>query len=69
MEVREWCDAVSHTLNRYGPIPVLQDPKEWKQWAFVVTQLPLVEKRIPPGPRNFTDWRDWAIRFNEAVPY
>jgi hypothetical protein len=69
LTVTEWCDAASLTLVRYGHIPILQDPREWKQWAFVVMQLPAIEGRQAPGPRGFDDWLEWAIRFNEAVPY
>jgi hypothetical protein len=69
LTVTGWCDAVSQTLNRYGPIPILQDPDLWPDWAYAVLQLPIVDGKRAPGPRGFDNWQDWALRFNETVPY
>lgn len=69
MHLAEWCDAATHTLNKYGPIPVLLAIEDWQQWAFDVLQLPRIAKYAPPDPRRFNDWREWVFRFNQAVPY
>lgn len=69
ISVTEWCDAASHTLVKFGPIPVLLSPENWQQWVFDVLQLPKILNFAPPGPRGFADWREWAFRFNQVVPY
>lgn len=69
MTIMEWCDAASHTLRKYGPIPVLRTANAWQQWAVEVLQIPEIFKYTPADPRGFADWQEWVFRFNQVVPY
>jgi hypothetical protein len=69
MTVTEWCDAASHTLRRYGVIPLLLSPNGWQQWVVELLQLPQISRYAPPDPRGFSSWEEWVFRFNQAVPY
>lgn len=67
MSVKEWCDYMVLELDVFGAAPILLDPDKWKDWARVVIEFPGVSKFGPPRPESFDDWRQWAIRFNQAV--
>lgn len=67
LSAREWCDATALQLSSYGLIPTLGEESEWPLWAEIVIQIPAIASYDPPGPRGFSNWVDWAERFNEAV--
>ena len=68
MTVLEWTAQSTQALSKLASIPILLDARGWKFWALNVLQSPKVAAHSPPDPSYFTDWRDWAIRFNQAVP-
>jgi len=67
LTVQQWTDAMTLQLVGYSQPPRLDDPKRWQEWALVVSQSPRVAAFNPPGPYTFTDWENWAVRFNQAV--
>jgi hypothetical protein len=66
--VIEWCAQTALVLSKFTTVPRLLDPNGWKFWALNVIQSPKVAAFFPPDPSYFTDWRDWAVRFNQMVP-
>lgn len=67
--VTEWTDYMADTLDAYGVLTFrLDDETEWKRWARHVVQSPQISKFNPPDPEAFSDWVEWAIRFNDVVP-
>lgn len=68
MNVMQWTDAMALQLFGYSQPPRLDDPNLWQGWALVVSQSPRIATFNPPNPLAFTEWREWAARFNEAVP-
>lgn len=68
-DAREWVDFVTLPLQQIGVTPRrLDDPKNWKSWAFNVVQSAHLARFNPPDPRYFDDWMEWAFRFNQVVP-
>ena len=67
MTVTQWTDAMTIDLTGISTPPRLDSPLAWQQWALVVSQSPRVARTNPPNPLQFTDWREWAIRFNESI--
>jgi hypothetical protein len=63
----EWADLSTPELLRFGQIPKMDGAFDWVNWGFTIIQLPRVASRQPPDPRYFADWKEWAIRFNQAV--
>lgn len=68
LTVTQWTDAVNLTLATLAPVPVLKGVEGWKEWAYVIVSAPAIAKFSPPLPDRFSDWREWAERFVEAVP-
>ena len=69
-DVVEWSDFVTMPLERIGVTPRRLDHAEnWKEWAFDLIQDSRLEGFQTPDPRVYAEWRDWAERFNEVVPY
>lgn len=68
MTAKEWCAQVAVTLSTYGKVPELLDESDWPTWAAIVITIPKVAATAPPDPRFFSDWRDWAFRFNQDFP-
>lgn len=67
MGVVEWANAMALELQPFGPVPRLEDPKLWRDWARSVMHNPQIASRVPPEPRFFDDWQDWAIRFIQTL--
>lgn len=68
-DMKEWVDFITLPLEQLGVTPRgLDDSEDWKAWAFNLTQSGAVAKFYPPDPRGFTDWVEWAERFNQVVP-
>lgn len=65
--VVEWTDFMVDELTGRSAPPRLDDPEQWKAWALLVVQSPQIAASNPPDPRQFDDWREWAMRFNQAV--
>ncbi len=67
LSVTDWCDAMVLQLDPYGTTPRLDDSSEWQDWASEVVQFSGIDKQSPPDPFDFTNWGEWAMRFNQAV--
>lgn len=65
MTVLNWTDRMAQLL----PFPVykLLDPDGWRHWAHYVMSYPSISTFNPPSPEEYSDWREWAIRFNQVV--
>jgi len=68
MRVEDWCNQTSLLLSKLGAMPVMRPGDDWKNWAFAVIEDPQVEVYMPPDPRNYDSWLEWAERFVQAVP-
>jgi hypothetical protein len=69
-DVREWADFIMLPLDQFGVTPRrLDNPDNWKDWAFDLMQAARLESFDVADPRGFDDWVDWASRFNQVVPY
>jgi len=68
MSVSEWCEFTTPLLVKLAAVPRLLVADQWREWALTVLQAPAIAEYNPPDPRIFSDWRDWAYRFNQAVP-
>lgn len=62
-DLRSWADVTVYDLENYGPIPRLEKESEWQNWAAGIVGINGISQQNPPSPYNFTDWREWAIRF------
>lgn len=67
MSVIQWTDFMAQQLIGFSQPPRLDDSGEWHMWALVVCQSPRIAALNPPNPLEFTDWRQWAQRFNQTV--
>jgi hypothetical protein len=67
LNVVEWTDYMGDELTGYAAPPRLDDATQWRAWALIVVQAPAIAVSNPPDPRHFSDWRDWAMRFQQAV--
>lgn len=68
LSVREWCDRmVPNLASQVAPMK-LDREEDWREWAIHVVQLLSRDLRgaTLPDPYQFTDWREWARRFNQV---
>lgn len=63
----EWADVMYVTLEQYGVPSQLDDPERWQDWATGLLSFSRFGTVGIPDPRGFSDWRDWAERFNQSV--
>lgn len=66
MNAQEWTDAMALELARFGSVPKLDRVELWRDWAIAVQQFTEIAVTAPPDPYQFSDWKDWAMRFNEV---
>jgi hypothetical protein len=67
--VIEWADFLTLPLNEIGIRPRRLDHEDdWVNWAFDLIQEPGLQDTVV-DPRGFTDWQEWAQRFNQVVQY
>lgn len=70
VDAREWADFITLPLEQIGVTPRrLDNPANWKDWAYDLIQDVRLEGFQTPDPRVYADWREWAERFNEVVKY
>lgn len=66
--VIEWADYMYPTLENYGSaVARLFDEKDWQNWGAGLLNMLGIAGAGVPNPYQFTDWRDWAMRFNQAL--
>ena len=62
-----WASKTTGALLPYGVIPILLDENKWRQWADYVILIPDIAALGPPRPEIFSDWRLWALAFNQTL--
>jgi len=67
LSVMQWTDFMTNELIGFSQPPRLDDPLSWRTWALTVCQSPRIAAFSPPNPFQFSDWREWAERFNQTV--
>lgn len=68
MTAEQWTDAMSlQFADTSVTIMKLMDESAWPEWARNVVNAPEFSGLNIPSPEYFSDWREWADRFNEAV--
>jgi hypothetical protein len=68
MSASQWAGQMSITLDRFGPVPVMQTDEEWREWATVINSLPTINAADPPRPDYYERFEDWAERFIQIEP-
>ena len=65
----EWADLSTPDIINvgFGLIPRLITDGDWQEWAESLIHLQPKGLRLPSDPRVYTDWRDWAVKFNQAI--
>lgn len=67
MTAQEWTAAVTLDLEQFGSVPQLLDVNQWHAWAATVVGMSAISGVVLPDPYDFTDWNEWATRFNEIM--
>lgn len=67
LSVMQWTDFMTQNLTGFSEPPRLDNPDDWHVWALTVTLSPRIAAFNPPNPLQFSDWRQWAERFNQTV--
>lgn len=65
--IEQWSSLMAAALLQFGPVPRSTTEKEWRIWAQYVRSLPELSALGIPDPRQYTDWREWALRFNHTL--
>lgn len=68
MSVYQWTDAMSFQLADTGvTIMKLLRESDWVIWARNLLNNVEFSGLSIPDPDQFSDWREWAVRFNAAT--
>lgn len=63
----EWSDRMNPTLETYGSIGRVFNEGDWQPWGAALISLSGIAQLGAPDPYQFTYWKDWAVRFNQAL--
>lgn len=63
----EWSDFMYPDLEEYGPIMQASSENDWKNWGSSLLSLDGIAALAAPSPYEFSDWKEWAMRFVEAL--
>lgn len=68
-DLQRWADETVGLLYDVAAVPrlVAQGERDWVDWARLLVGTPAIAAYNPPDPEGYADWRDWAVRFNEAI--
>jgi len=67
MELLDWAAQVVLDLDPYGAFGRLDREEDWQNWAAGLLSLGGIAQVGAPDPYQFSDWKDWAMRFNGAL--
>lgn len=67
LDVDEWTADVGSTLVQYGQLPTVASEDDWRTWANAARSIPALAALGIPDPAFYSDWQEWAYRFNGAV--
>lgn len=65
--VVEWADYMYPTMEYFGVPARLMDEGDWQNWANGLLSIGSLAELGVPHADQFTDWRDWAMRFNDVI--
>lgn len=65
--LQNWADYTVLDLESYGPIARLEKEDEWQNWGAGIIGINGISQRNPPSPYQFSDWREWALRFYQVL--
>ena len=65
--VVQWADFMWPTIERFGQPARLMDGDDWQIWASGLLSLAPLAKLGVPSSYQFSDWREWAMRFNDVI--
>lgn len=67
LNVLEWTAAAALDLEKFGNIPTLLHPSNWREWGAAVAGLASISGVVLPDPYAFDDWSVWANNFNAVL--
>jgi len=63
----EWTGAMAMYMDKFGILPSIQKPEDWKIWASAALLIPSLNGIVLPNPYDFLDFNTWAQRFIEIL--
>lgn len=64
---KEWSDFMYPTLEQYGVIEQYTHGSDWQSWGAGLLSLNGIAQVGAPSPYQFDDWKEWAMRFIDAM--
>lgn len=61
----EWTDRMIPILDERIQMGRLFNNEDWQAWASGLLMFNQFSNLNLPNPYQFSDWKDWAMRFNE----
>lgn len=63
----DWVDYTSDLFSGVVPLMVLRTGLEWRLWGYHVRQTLSLQGILTPDPDAYSNWLDWAFRFNQVL--
>jgi len=63
----DWAQWSLPDLEQYGQIEIASNEDDWQNWASGLLSFNGIASVGAPNPYQFSDWREWVMRFNQAL--
>ena len=67
IDLKSWADSLCLDLDEYAVIPQLYNAEKWQDWAAGLVTINGISQLNPPSHYQFSDWREWAVRFYQVL--
>ena len=65
MGLGDWANAVLQVTHLY--VTIVPFDGDWQSWGLQFSDSPTLGSLNPPGPYDYTDWRDWGRKLAESL--
>jgi hypothetical protein len=63
----EWIDTVADLYSGVIPLMILREDGEWREWGYHARQTLSLRGILTPDPDEYSEFEDWAMRFNQVI--
>jgi hypothetical protein len=63
----EWCDSTADNLASIMQVMKVDSDDDWRRFGSYTLSTLRRRGAIVPDPEKFTDFEEWAMRFNQVI--
>lgn len=57
--LKQWAASLVEDFEEDN-IPLLEDEDQWKEWGYLLMEVPAFIGKGAPSPQGYENWKSWA---------